>query len=103
MANAKTPSSAQPLTRDNADEQVPSSPVARVQYGQVSVALWRKTVKGKDGKGRDTVVATVTRSYKDGNEYKRTSSLFPEDFLPASHALSRAYEIVENGIESSDE
>ena len=103
MANAKSPSSARPLNRPDADEAAPTLPVARVQYGQVNVALWHKTVNGKNGKGRDTVVATVTRSYKDGTEYKRTNSLFPEDFLAASHALSRAYEIVQNGLESTEE
>lgn len=58
-----------------------NKPVKKFRVGFVEAAIW-------DNDGFKTV--TVSRSYKDGDDYKSTDSFGHGDLLNASKALMRA-------------
>ena len=97
MENEKKTS---PAKVSNAPEKVKEAkqpPAYRVEFSGVSAAVWPKQIPSANGKPRNTWMVSLTRSYRDGNETKRTHVLFPEHLLPASMALSKAWEFIENG------
>ena len=63
MANAKNP------------------PAQRFRIGNVTAAVWRND---------SGFNVTVQRSYKDGDEWKQSASLFHDDLLNAARVLQRA-------------
>jgi len=91
MANARQPSPAKSSTARKSAE-ANTAPAFRKQFGRIAVAAWPKMVTGPDGRRRDTFVSTVSVPYRDGDTLKRTHYLFPEDLLPAAHALIKQWE-----------
>ena len=43
-----------------------------------------------------TFSATLGRSYKDGEQWKRTTFFRPEDLLVIAHACQQAYQVIAN-------
>ena len=74
-----------------------------VEFAGVSAAIWPKTVKTVNGNGRETHVVSLTRSFKDGEEMKRTHTLYPQHLLPAAMALMKAWELIENGEQETED
>ena len=103
MSNVKTTTPAKSSEPRNECAEAKTPPTARVEFCGVSAAIWPKTVSTAKGNSRETYVVTLTRSYKDGEERKRTHTLFPEQLLPASMALIKAWEMIENGIQQTED
>lgn len=61
----------------------------KIKQGSISVDIW--TNKTKEG-DREFKTVTVTRSYKDGEEWKRTNSLRTNDIPKAIMGLQKAYD-----------
>lgn len=56
-------------------------------------AIWQNTVENQG----DPFVAysvTLQRRYRDGEEWKTSESLRPQDLLTAAHALTIAYDAI---------
>ena len=65
---------------------VKNRPVHVVRYGSLKAAVWlNQTSAGAIHN------VTVTRSYKDGEEWKESSSFGYEDLLPLAKALDDAH------------
>ena len=62
-------------------------PIKKVNVGGIDVAIWEN--ESKNGKYYTT---TMERSYKDGEEWKKTGSLRTSDLPKAILALQKAYE-----------
>jgi hypothetical protein len=65
-------------------------PVKKVKIGGIEVAVWQNTSK----EGNTFFTTTMERNYKDGEEWKKTSSLRDNDLPKAVLALQKAYEFV---------
>ena len=73
-------------------ENAKKEPVHRVGpvwtgTGRLEVAIWR----GDDRR----VSLSFSRSYKAGDEWKRTRTLFPQDLLPLSRLLAQAWDWIQ--------
>ena len=66
----------------------PAKPTAKLRDGVLSVAVWAN--KSEDGKLFYST--TFARSYKDGEDWKETTSLNADDLLKVSRLLQRAYD-----------
>jgi len=58
--------------------------------GVVEISIWENVQNGDQGE-RVTYAVTVQRSYKDGENWKKSKSLFPGDLLAAAVGLQQAY------------
>ena len=81
--------------KQNGGEATP--PVYSRRYwtgsANVEVAVFSRQVESGDSSF--TAYSTgVKRTYKDGDEYKETRFLRPEDLLVAAHALQQAYAFI---------
>ena len=65
-----------------------SSPIKKFSAGGIQVAVWEN--EGKDGRTFNTV--SFDRRYKDGEEWKSTTSLKTNDIPKAIIALQKTYE-----------
>lgn len=63
-------------------------PVKKITVGGIEAAVWENS--SKDGKKYFTT--TVERNYKDGDEWKKTSSLRTNDLPKTILTLQKAYE-----------
>jgi hypothetical protein len=68
-------------------------PVHVVRFGTVKAAVWRNMVDMGNA-SRPMYNVTVSRSYKDGEEWKDSSSFGPEDLLPLAKALDEAHTFI---------
>ena len=64
------------------------APKAKFNVGAVQVAVWEN--EGKEGRVYNTV--SIDKRYKDGEEWKSTSSLRVDELPKAVLALQKAYE-----------
>jgi hypothetical protein len=65
-------------------------PVKKIKVGAIEVAVWENQSK----EGNKFYNTTMERSYKDGEEWKKTNSLRDSDLPKAVLALQKAYEFV---------
>jgi uncharacterized protein (DUF736 family) len=65
-------------------------PVKKIKIGGIEVAVWENTSK----EGNKFFTTTMERSYKVGEEWKKTNSLRDNDLPKAILALNKAYEFV---------
>ena len=65
-------------------------PVKKVKIGGIEVAVW----ENKSEKGNKFYNTTLERSYKVGEEWKKTTSLRDSDLPRAILALQEAYHFV---------
>jgi hypothetical protein len=63
-------------------------PVKKVKVGAVEVAVWENQSK----EGNKFFTTSMERNYKDGEEWKKTSSLRENDLPKAILALQKAFE-----------
>jgi hypothetical protein len=61
--------------------------------GNVEVAVWSKIIE-QDGNDREVFSATVKKTYKDGEEYKESGSLFPEELPLVAFAIQEAFSFI---------
>ena len=67
-----------------------NKPVHTVRYGNVRAAVWRNVVDLGDN-SRPMYGVTLTRSYKDGNDWKDASSFGLDDLLVLAKAANDAH------------
>ena len=65
-------------------------PIHKLQIGNIQVAIW----ENEAGNGKKFPTVSLSRSYKQGDEWKNSSSLRTSDLLKASLALQKAYELL---------
>jgi len=58
---------------------------------QLQISVWKNEVKGEE---YVTYCVTVQRRYRQGDEWKGTNSLRPQDLLVAAHGLQQAYQLL---------
>jgi hypothetical protein len=63
-------------------------PVKKIKIGGIEAAVWQN----KSSEGKEFYNVTMERSYKDGEEWKKTNSLRVNDLPKAILALQKAYE-----------
>jgi hypothetical protein len=63
-------------------------PVKKIKVGGIEAAVWENTSK----EGNKYYTTTMERNYKDGEEWKKTSSLRANDLPKAILALQKAFE-----------
>jgi hypothetical protein len=73
----------------------PTAPLAVMQFGRVSAAIFVNTLTGKNGKTFDAYSVSLRRAYRaaDGKQ-GYTSSLRPTDLLPATYALLKCCDLI---------
>ncbi|WP_145210139.1 hypothetical protein [Gimesia alba] len=103
MENDKKTTPAKVSNATNKVKEAKQPPICRVEFSGISAAVWPKQIPSVDGQSRETWMVSLTRSYRDGNETKRTHVLFPEHLLPASMALIKAWEFIENGGKAEEQ
>ncbi len=75
-------------------------PEMQFRAGAISAAVWRNTIKKKDGSEADIRTVSFQRRYKDkdSDEWKTSNSLRATDLPKAVVVLNKAYEyLVLNG------
>ena len=65
-------------------------PVKKIKIGAIEVAVWENT----SNEGKKFFNTTMERSYKDGEEWKKTNSLRDSDIPKTVLALQKAYEFI---------
>ncbi len=66
-----------------------NEPIEKIRIGRVTAAIWQN--EGANGRWYNV---TLSRSYKDGDEYKDSHSLSGTDLLLGAAALERAFQAV---------
>ena len=72
-----------------------NQPIKSFRDGDLSVSIWENRTQ-RNGEPRTFYKATITKSYKKGEEYKRTTSFAPEDFATIAALLKQAGTFIEN-------
>jgi len=72
-----------------------NQPIKSFRDGDLSVSVWENRTQ-RNGEHRTFYKATITKSYKKGEEYKRTTSFAPEDFATITALLKQAGTFIEN-------
>ena len=67
-------------------------PVKKIQLGSIRATIWENT----NGKGTSWFNVEVTRSYKDGDEFKDSTSFGVNDLPVASKAMDFAFSWIMN-------
>lgn len=67
-----------------------SQPVTKFRDGTLEVAVWGN----ETDEGRIWYSISFERSYKDGDEWKKTTKLNADDALPVAHLLTKAHDAI---------
>src|SRR5690348_12075810 len=68
-------------------------PVHSVRYGAIRGAVWRNVVDNGNA-SRPMYNVTISRSYRDGDEWKESSSFGYEDLLVAAKILDDCHSFI---------
>ena len=68
------------------------APMETFRAGGVKATVWENALKTKDGKTIDVFSINIDRSYKDGEEWKTTSSFKLNDLPKVELVARKAYE-----------
>ena len=74
-------------------------PVKKIQLGSIRATIW----ENQSDKGKPWFNVVVTRSYKDGDEFKDSNSFGHSDLPVVSKAMDFAYRWIWDRKELSDE
>ena len=79
-----------------------SKPEKRLRCGAISATLWvdRKTVEGKPVEYHSI---SITRSYKDGDDWKHTNSFNTEDLPKVALVANEAYKYIRLNTSDPDD
>lgn len=64
-----------------------NKPALKLRDGRINLVVWKNETK--EGKAYYSTV--LVRSFKDGDDWRESPNLNPEDLLPAARLLSEAY------------
>ena len=84
---------AQSMNNANKTEKTANRPVQTIRYGSVRAAVWRNMVDNGNA-SRPSYSVTFSRSYKDGNHWKDTSSFGPDDLLVLAKVMNDAHTFI---------
>ncbi len=68
-----------------------NQPKLKLRDGLITATIWENTFQTDDGE-KTRLSIDINRSYKDGEEWKETSSYSPTDLLKLARLAERAYE-----------
>lgn len=79
-----------------------SKPKKRFRCGAISASLWvdRKTVEGKPVEYHSI---SITKSYKDGDDWKHTNSFSTEDLPKVALLATEAYKYIRLNTSEPDD
>jgi hypothetical protein len=80
----------QATTTQNKSEKAGNRPVHIIRYGAVRAAIWRNVVENGNA-SRPMYNVTFTRSYKDGDAWKDSTSFGLDDLLELAKAANEAH------------
>jgi len=81
------------MTNNNGNRSEPNRPVHTVRYGAIRAAVWRNVVDNGNA-SRPMYNVTVSRSYRDGDDWKDSSSFGYDDLLVLSKALDDCHSFI---------
>jgi hypothetical protein len=81
------------MTNSNNKRSEASRPVHTVRYGAIKAAVWRNILDNGNA-SRPMYNLTVSRAYRDGDEWKDSSSFGYEDLLVLSKALNDCHSFI---------
>jgi hypothetical protein len=84
---------AQAIAVQNKSEKAANRPIHTIRYGAVRAAIWRNVVDNGNASRRIYNV-TFSRSYKDGNDWKDSSSFGPDDLLVLAKIADDAHTFI---------
>jgi hypothetical protein len=84
---------AQATSNVNQTEKKTNHPVHTVRYGTVRAAIWRNVVDNGNAT-RPLYCVTFSRSYKDGDEWKESSSFGSDDLLVLAKIANDAHTFI---------
>jgi len=76
--------------RPQREEEKKSPPIHSFSAGLLEVSIWENQIDTDDGQ-KTAFAVSFQRSYKDGNNWKKTSALRPTDCLVLAHLLNLAF------------
>lgn len=68
-----------------------NEPKLKLRDGLICATVWENSFESEDGT-RKRISIDINRSYKDGEEWKETSSFSPTELLKVARLAERAYE-----------
>lgn len=74
------------------EKKTNKQPMTTFRAGGVKATVWENEIKTKDGKTIDVYSVNIDRSYKDGDEWKTTSSFKLNDLPKVQLVAAKAYE-----------
>jgi hypothetical protein len=81
---------AQSTSNASRAEKSGNRPAHTIRYGAVRVAIWRNVVDNGNA-SRPLYCATFSRSYKDGDNWKESSTFGADDLLLLAKAADEAH------------
>lgn len=72
-------------------ENTQAQPEKKFRAGGVVATVWKNTQKNKEGKEFDVHSINVDRTYKDGDEFKQTSSMKVNDLPKLALVADQAF------------
>jgi len=81
---------AQSTNNASKTEKPGNRPAHTIRYGAVRVAIWRNVVDNGNA-SRPLYCATLSRSYKDGDNWKESSTFGADDLLLLAKAADEAH------------
>jgi hypothetical protein len=74
-------------------DRAANPPVHTIRYGALRGAIWKREVD-LGNNSRPMYSVTFTRSYKDGNDWKDSSSFGPDDLLTLAKIATDAHTFI---------
>ena len=71
-----------------------NKPVKKYRAGQITATIWEQQAKDKQGNEFTTHSIKVVKSYKDGDEWKETTSYNPSELVRVEAVTKKALEFV---------
>ena len=84
---------AEPRAKNEATSSA-KDPVHTIRVGHgISLAIYHDVADTKDGRGKDYFYATIRKAYRKADgKWGHVRSFYPNDWLLAGHAFSKAFD-----------
>ena len=83
----------QTTNQPSKSDKVANLPVHTIRYGALRAAIWKRELD-LGNNSRPMYSVTFTRSYKDGNDWKDSSSFGPDDLLTLAKIADDAHTFI---------